>query len=183
MPKLKKYIILGLIMGLLYMDMEVFGRWLVGSQIGFNWGGVEQARLSLTGWTSFWMLFVGGLCSVLMGIFSHWEVAKKWPFIIQGLCASLCICLPVEFMSGLILNVWLKLGVWDYSSIPVNIFGIRFSVYQPHLMGQISLLSGTVFFLLYPFAVWFNDLLHFLLFREGQPYHLLEPYKKLFTLK
>ncbi len=29
----------------------------------------------------------------------------------------------VEFVAGLIINVWLGMGVWDYSAMPGNIMG------------------------------------------------------------
>ena len=29
----------------------------------------------------------------------------------------------VEFLSGCIVNMWMKLNVWDYSSLPGNILG------------------------------------------------------------
>ena len=40
----------------------------------------------------------------------------------QMLICSIIIT-AVEFTSGLILNVWLGLGIWDYSNMPFNILG------------------------------------------------------------
>ena len=37
------------------------------------------------------------------------------------LCA-VCITL-LEFISGVILNIWLKLNIWDYSYEPLNVLG------------------------------------------------------------
>ena len=44
------------------------------------------------------------------------------PLWLQALaCAALVTA--VELVAGLILNVWLGLGVWDYSGIPFNLWG------------------------------------------------------------
>lgn len=70
------------------------------------------------------MFFVGGLCFELMGAI-HTRLTR-WAMPLRcGLCALAVSA--VEFLSGCILNLWLKLGVWDYSKM-------RF-----HLLGQVSL--------------------------------------------
>ena len=44
------------------------------------------------------------------------------PLWLQALaCAGLVTA--VEFVAGLVLNVWLGLGVWDYSHLPLHIMG------------------------------------------------------------
>lgn len=44
------------------------------------------------------------------------------PLWLQALaCAALVT--GVELLAGLVLNVWLGLGVWDYSGIPGNLWG------------------------------------------------------------
>ena len=29
----------------------------------------------------------------------------------------------IEFIFGVVFNIWLKMGVWDYSNVPFNIMG------------------------------------------------------------
>lgn len=47
-----------------------------------------------------------------------WEV----PLWLQALCCAALVT-AVELAAGLILNVWLGLGVWDYSNLPGNLWG------------------------------------------------------------
>lgn len=50
------------------------------------------------------------------------ELPWSCPLWLQGLaCAALVTA--VELVAGLILNVWLCLGVWDYSHLPGNLWG------------------------------------------------------------
>ena len=47
-----------------------------------------------------------------------WEV----PLWLQALVCAVLVT-AVELAAGLILNVWLGLGVWDYSRLPFNLWG------------------------------------------------------------
>ena len=48
------------------------------------------------------------------------ELPWEYPLWFQALaCAALVTA--VELAAGLILNVWLRLGVWDYSHLPGNL--------------------------------------------------------------
>ena len=50
------------------------------------------------------------------------ELPWSCPLWLQGLaCAALVTA--VELVAGLILNVWLCLGVWDYFHLPGNLWG------------------------------------------------------------
>lgn len=42
-----------------------------------------------------------------------------------GLQAAACAALvtAVELAAGLLLNIWLGLGIWDYSHLPLNLWG------------------------------------------------------------
>lgn len=108
--------------------MSKAGRWVL-SMLLWSWGGtvyflLEVAWKTIRGeperisWT---MLVVAILLTVAVercGYQLPWDV----PLWIQALaCASLVTA--VEFLSGLIINVWLGLGVWDYSNLPGNILG------------------------------------------------------------
>jgi hypothetical protein len=81
------------------------------------------------------------------------------------------ITLAVEFVSGLILNVWLGLNVWDYSHEPFNI------------MGQICPQYKVLWFLLMPLAIWVGDMIRWGLYRDRRRYGITENYIELATGK
>jgi hypothetical protein len=66
------------------------------------------------------------------------------PVIVQAMIGAL-IVLAVEFASGCILNLWLGLGIWDYSNQPGNV------------LGQICPAFGLLWFLIMPLAIWAED--------------------------
>ena len=89
------------------------------------------------------MLCVGG--SAYVGLEKVWRGHSHWSmFVVGGLCfhaigavdkkmagksrtrvclASAAVITAVEFVSGCVLNRWLKLNVWDYSKMPLNVKG------------------------------------------------------------
>lgn len=79
------------------------------------------------------MFAVGGLCFQLMGGI-HTRLRRRPLLLRCGLC-SLAVT-AVEFVSGCILNRWLKWGVWDYSKMRCN------------LLGQVCLLYSVLWMLL-----------------------------------
>ena len=90
------------------------------------------------------MLIVGGLCGVLVGAINQRPEFFRAPVIIQSLIGAV-IVLAVEFISGCVLNIWLGLGVWDYSNQPGNV------------LGQICPAFGVLWFFMMPFAIWAED--------------------------
>ena len=66
-----------------------------------------------------------------------------------------------ELVAGLILNVWLGLGIWDYSTMPLN------------FMGQICLPFCLLWVLLSVVAVVLDDWLRHWLFAEEHPHYVL----------
>ena len=108
--------------------MSRAGRWVLSMLLWF-WGGavyflLEVAYKTATGkpemisWT---MLVLAVLLTIPVercGDQLPWEV----PLWLQALaCAALVTA--AELAAGLILNVWLGLGVWDYSDLPGNFMG------------------------------------------------------------
>ena len=87
------------------------------------------------------MLIVGGLCGVLVGAINQRPGFYRAPVIV----------LAVEFVSGCVLNLWLGLGVWDYSNQPGN------------LLGQVCPLFGLLWFFIMPLAIWAEDTARFLI--------------------
>ena len=81
------------------------------------------------------------------------------------------IILILELVSGMILNVWLRLDIWDYSNEPFNV------------CGQICLPYVVMRFSLVPFAIYVDDYLRYRLFGEKKPVGLLKNYKNLILCK
>lgn len=91
--------------GALYFLMEVVWKTASG----------EPERIS---WT---MLLVAILLSAAVercGYQLPWEL----PLWLQALACAFLVTV-VELVSGLILNVWMGLGIWDYSHLPGNLWG------------------------------------------------------------
>lgn len=56
----------------------------------------------------------------------YWFNQRALPVGIRNRVASLnrgTMVTCLEFITGVIVNIWLKLGVWDYSGLPLNILG------------------------------------------------------------
>lgn len=105
------------------------------------------------------MGLVGGLCFVLVGLineFMSWNI----PLWLQGIIGASIITV-LEFISGLILNVLLGLGIWDYSKMPFN------------LMGQICLPFSIAWVGLSILALILDDYLRYWLFGEEHPHYRL----------
>lgn len=68
----------------------------------------------------------------------------------------------LEFVFGLIFNIWLGMNIWDYSALPLNI------------MGQVCLPFTIVWFFLSAVAIVVDDWLRYALWGEEKPrYRLL----------
>ncbi len=79
------------------------------------------------------MFLVGGLCVLFLYKITGW--LYETPLLFRALLGSIAISMT-EFISGCILNVWFDMNIWNYSNLPLNIFG------------QISLLFSFYWFLL-----------------------------------
>lgn len=146
---MKKVVALWACMGAVYMVMEGI------------WRG---------GWTHIAMFAVGGLCGVAIGAINQIPRFYKLRVVWQSLIGA-AIILAVEFLSGTILNIWLGLGIWDYSGRIGNI------------AGQICPIYALLWFALMPFAIWMEDALRWRLWGEGEPYSLVSIYTELIKLK
>lgn len=131
-----KYIILFLIGGMIYFCLEII------------WRGYSH-------WT---MVLVGGVCFVACGMTNEifdWNM----PMWKQMLICSINIT-SIEFVSGCVLNLILKLNVWDYSRMPFNI------------LGQVCLPFSILWFALSFVAIIFDDYLRYWFFGEEKPHYI-----------
>lgn len=97
----------------------------------FCTGGTIYPLLEIAsrGRTDFSMALAGGVCLCLIDRICCKKMKGRSP-VLRCLAGS-GIITTVEFCTGLIVNILLKMDVWDYSALPVNIMGqicLRFSV-------------------------------------------------------
>ena len=99
------------------------------------------------------------ICFIFIGLINEvidWNMA----FFLQMILGDI-IVLIVEFISGVYLNIYLQLGIWDYSSMPFN------------LMGQICLPFALLWLPIIAIAIVLDDWVKYLLFHGNKPsYHI-----------
>ena len=111
--------------------------------LAFFLGGTLYVLLELLwrGRSHVSMFCVGGLALLLLhGLFLRFAL----PLFAQCLVGGLVIT-AIEFVAGAIVYVHLKLNVWDYSKMPLNLYGqvcLPFSLLWCLLTLPISFLSG-----------------------------------------
>ena len=114
--------------------------------------GVEIAYRGFTHWT---MGIVGGLCFLAVGGLNE---LYTWEMNFWKQCGiGALVITTLEFIAGMILNVWLQLGIWDYSHLPLNI------------CGQVCLWFTFAWFGLSAVAIVLDDWLRYWLFNEEKP--------------
>lgn len=124
---------------------------------GLAYGLLEMIWRGYTHWT---MLLLGGALFLLIGGLN--EVALTWetPLLLQGVYGAV-IATAAELLAGVILNIYLGLGIWDYSNIPFN------------LLGQICLPFSLLWVALSVIAIVLDDYLRYWLFGEEKPHYRL----------
>ena len=104
------------------------------------------------------MAIIGGLCFISVGLINEYYFTFKKSLLIQQGISCLVITV-LELVFGLILNVKLGLGVWDYSNFKFN------------FMGQICLEYSILWFFLSLPTIMLYDYLRHWLFGEEKPYY------------
>ena len=76
----------------------------------FTIGGLSYALIEILwrGYTHWTMIITGGICFVVL---------------FRVCAAGAAIITAIEFAAGCIVNLWLQMDVWDYSFLPLNLFG------------------------------------------------------------
>lgn len=101
-----KYLICFLLGGGLYVVLEIF------------WRGYSHYSMALAGGTCFTLLY---------GVFTRFPGMHN---LVKCILGTLIIT-SVEFIAGYIVNLRHRLGVWDYSHLPHNLYGqvcLRYSL-------------------------------------------------------
>ena len=95
--------------------LELFILFLTGGVIYFC------AEMLIRG-RSHWSMFIcGGICFLAIGGINE-NLDYDIPLVEQMIYGALAIT-AVEFVFGCIFNLWLGLGIWDYSNLPGNVLG------------------------------------------------------------
>lgn len=105
---------------------------------------------------SHWTMFaLGGICFIFAGLQNE-VVSWEYPFWRQ-LAETEIFVLVSEFITGCIVNLWLKWNVWDYSNLPGNI------------LGQTSWQFALLFLPLCAIAIFLDDYIRYWIFNEEKP--------------
>lgn len=140
---IKKYLILALAGGTIYYFIE------------YIW----KNFISIGGICHWSMFLLGSLCFILIGLineFLPWDTS----IIIQGIIGSSIITIT-ELIFGVILNIYLKLNIWNYSTMPFN------------FLGQICLPFSIMWIALSLVAIILDDYLRWTWFGEEKPHYKL----------
>lgn len=84
-------------------------------------GAYVLMELLFRGHTHWTMAILGGVCFLLIGGINNW-IPWEMPLPLQCILGAGIVTLA-ELLAGLVLNVWLGLGIWDYSNMPHNFLG------------------------------------------------------------
>lgn len=142
MKLIKKHLTLFLIGAGIYFELELHWRYFTG-HLPVHWS----------------MPLLGAFLFVLIGGLNNW---LPWEMpLLQQAGIGMCAVTAAEFIAGCILNLWLGLGIWDYSHLPFN------------LMGQICLPFMGAWFVLAVVAIVADDFLRWKLFDEPFPHYRL----------
>ncbi len=152
MKEIAKLFVLWFAMGTVYYVIEVLWR---------------LPRGELPHWS---MIIVGGCCGVLVGTLNQHPNIFNLPIFAQCVMGT-GITLAVEFVAGCILNLWLGLGIWDYS----NLWG--------NLYGQVCIQFAGAWFILMPLCIWLEDTLRLGFGWDGKRYSLYSIYEDLIFLR
>lgn len=120
---------------------------------GFSYCFIE---ILARGYSHISMLIAGGLCFVLIGNLNR---KRKDMSLVGQMFLSTFIITGIELVTGLIVNVWLGLDVWNYSDMPYN------------FMGQICLLYSNIWFFLSIVGILLDDYTRYFLMGEEKPHY------------
>ena len=105
------------------------------------------------------MFILGGVCFLLCGMLNE-RFSWNMPLTAQmGICAVMITVM--EFLFGVVLNIWLGLNVWDYSHMPFNIWG------------QVCLPFSAAWYALSAVAIMLDDYMRYWFFGEEKPRYKL----------
>lgn len=143
MRKLLRSIVLWTFSGTLFFLFEVIWKLAHGNPEAISWT----------------MLVLAAIICIPLDLANE-HIPWCMPIWQQAILGGLGIT-AAELVAGLVLNVWLGLGVWDYSHLPLN------------LWGQISLVWSMVWVVVAGFGIVFLDWLRYWLYNEIRPHYCI----------
>lgn len=134
--------------------LEYVFLWTVGGAIYYSFEMIFRGF-------SHWSMFVlGGLCFLFFWLQAHWTKWNDAMWIQVVRCTIFVVA--CEFITGIIVNKWMKWHVWDYSDQPYQLFG------------QICLPFATIFSGMCAIGIILSGRMMHILFGEEKPnYHIL----------
>jgi uncharacterized membrane protein len=86
----------------------------------FGFAAYSLIELAYRRYTHYTMGIAGGLCFLIL-----YRLYKGHPYfsLLKKCVLGSIIITAVELLFGIVLNRFLKLGIWDYSNMPLNILG------------------------------------------------------------
>ena len=98
-----------------YKLLKIFTLWSIGA---LSYGLIE---IISRGYSHISMGILGGICLLIIGEINR-KFSLNFPLVFQMLISSIIITF-LEYITGMIVNVYMGLNVWDYSRFPLNISG------------------------------------------------------------
>lgn len=125
----------------------------------FHFGGGTYTTIELLfrNRTYIQMYILGGILFLICGLLNEkftWEMG-----LIKQVLIGTSITTILEFITGMIFNVWLGMNMWDYSGLPFNLFG------------QVSLLFVLLWIPLVLIAILLDDYIRWFFFNEEKPHY------------
>ena len=88
----------------------------------FILGAVGYAAMETIwrGHTHWSMMIAGGLCFILFSLAA--EALRGRSILLKAVTCAVGVT-AIEFIFGVVFNIYLGMGVWDYNHVPFNIMG------------------------------------------------------------
>lgn len=177
---MKKHFLRSLVLANMIGIIFVFGETLIrvflspSSSIGDLPIYMYNTKMSfgtLMGYSSVWMYLIAFVFSVVLGFLNSKNDKNPWIKLSyrNQVIFGWVFIVALEFISGYVLNIVLKLSVWDYSMFKAN------------LMGQISVISSFMWLVLVPIIYWMDDLIRYYIWEEQHPDKFLSYYTDVVT--
>lgn len=139
-------------------ELKGIKRLLVELFFLFSFGGFFYSFIEIgwRGYTHWTMWILGGVCFIVVGLLNENQYTWEMPLILQIAISTISITL-LELFAGIILNIILKLNIWDYSQQPFN------------FLGQICPLYSFFWSILSFLAILLDDYIRWFVFDEEKP--------------
>jgi len=115
---------------------------LIFSAGGLGYGFLEILWRGYTHWS---MIIAGGLCFLIFSVIA--DKFKGRHIVYKSIMCALTVT-AVELAFGVVLNLVLKLDVWDYTNVPLNFLG--------QICLPFTLVWGLLGFIFLPLAEYIN---------------------------